>query len=147
MLDYLTVKTAFTLNDFKYGDFTKGKTEFSGKKLPSVPANTISAIVDLQFRKNIYLNTTYYYAAKIYLDDANTVAADVYHLLGCRVGWKPAIKSNVRINMYTGVDNLLNELYSLGNDVNAAAGRYYNAAPARNYYVGISLQWNYSKTQ
>ena len=147
LLDYLTVKTAFALNDFKYGDFTKGKTEFSGKKLPSVPANTISAIVDLQFKKNIYLNTTYYYAAKIYLDDANTVAADVYHLLGCRVGWKPAIKSNVRINMYTGVDNLLNELYSLGNDVNAAAGRYYNAAPARNYYVGISLQWNYSKTQ
>ncbi len=147
LLDYLTVKTAFTLNDFKYGDFTKGKTEFSGKKLPSVPANTISAIVDLQFKKNIYLNTTYYYAAKIYLDDANSVAADVYHLLGCRVGWKPAIKSNVRINLYTGVDNLLNELYSLGNDVNAAAGRYYNAAPARNYYVGISLQWNYSKTR
>ena len=144
--EFLTLKTAFTLNDFKYGDFTKGQTGFSGKKLPSVPANTISTIVDLQFKKNIYLNTTYYYAAKIFLDDANMVAANEYHLLACRIGWQPAVRSNMTIKIYTGVDNLLNEIYSLGNDINAAAGRYYNAAPVRNYYVGISLQGNYSKT-
>jgi iron complex outermembrane receptor protein len=46
------------------------------------------------------------------------------------------------LDFYTGADNLLNETYSLGNDINAAAGRYYNAAPQRNYYAGISFQWN-----
>ena len=145
LLDNISVKSAYTLNDFKYGDFKKGKTDFSGKKLPSVPNNTLSVLADLQFKKNIYLNSTYYYATKIFLDDANTVAAAGYHLLGLRAGWKPAIKSRAKINIYTGVENLLNETYSLGNDINAAAGRYYNAAPKRNYYVGISLQWNYSQ--
>jgi len=145
LLDNISVKSAYTLNDFKYGDFKKGKTDFSGKKLPSVPNNTLSVLADLQFKKNIYLNSTYYYATKIFLDDANTVAAAGYHLLGLRAGWKPAIKSLAKINIYTGVENLLNETYSLGNDINAAAGRYYNAAPKRNYYVGISLQWNYSQ--
>lgn len=142
VLDYLNVKTAFTLNDFTYGDFKKGNTNFSGKKLPSVPNKAISILADVQFKKNIYLNSTYYYAAKIFLNDANTVAANHYHLLGCRSGWRPAIKSTLKINIYAGVENLLDEAYSLGNDINAAAGRYYNAAPKRNYYTGISFQWN-----
>jgi len=147
LFDYLAVKTAYTLNNFEYGDFKKGKIDFSGKKLPSVPVNTISVLADLQFKKNIYLNTTYYYASKIFLDDANTVAAGEYHLLGCRAGWKPAIKSKLKINMYIGVENLLDETYSLGNDINAAAGRYYNAAPSINYYIGASLQWNYTNAK
>ncbi len=141
LLDLITVKSAYTLSDFKYGDFSKGKTDFSGKRLPSVPMHTISVLADIQFRKGFYFNSTYYYATKIFLDDANTVAADPYHLLGCRAGWKLVIKNKAGLNFYTGVENLLNETYSLGNDINAAAGRYYNAAPKRNYYMGLSFQW------
>jgi iron complex outermembrane receptor protein len=144
ILEYLTLKTAYTLNDFKYGDFKKGASDFSGKLLPSVPKNTIAILADLQFKQGIYFNSTYYYADKIFLDDANTVAADAYYLLGCRIGWKLAIKSAIKLNFYAGVDNLLDETYSLGNDINAAAGRYYNAAPQRNYYAGIAMQWNHS---
>ena len=95
----------------------------------------------MQFRKGIYFNSTYYYADKIFLDDANTVAADAYHLLGCRVGWKLPVKTTIKLNFYGGVDNLLDETYSLGNDINAAGGRYYNTAPKRNYYAGVSFQW------
>jgi iron complex outermembrane recepter protein len=142
VLDYLIIRSAYTLNDFKYGDFKKGKTDFSGKSLPSVPDNALSVIADIQFKKGVYFNSTYYYASKIFLDDANTVAADPYHLLGCRAGWKLAIKTKMKLNFYTGVDNLLDETYSLGNDINAAAGRYYNAAPERNYYIGVSFVWN-----
>jgi len=35
-----------------------------------------------------------------------------------------------------------NKTYSLGNDINAAGGPYYNAAAKRNYYVGVSFQMN-----
>ncbi|MBK8609783.1 MAG: TonB-dependent receptor [Chitinophagaceae bacterium] len=37
ILTYVDVRSAFTLNDFKYGDYVKGKTDFSGNILPSVP--------------------------------------------------------------------------------------------------------------
>lgn len=140
--DYLIVKSAYTFNDFKYGDFKKGNSNFSGKKLPGVPVNTIAVLADLFFRKNIYFNSTYYYATKIYLDDANTVTADKYHLVGCRAGCKPALKNRMTFNFYAGIDNLFDETYSLGNDVNAAGGRYYNGAPKRNYYAGVSFQWD-----
>ncbi len=144
MLDYINIKSAYTFNDFKYGDFKKGANDFYGKYLPSVPANCFSILADIQFKKEIYLQATYYYASKIFLDDANTVAATAYHLLGSRVGCKLPLKTKVKLNFYAGADNSLNETYSLGNDINAAAGRYYNAAPKINFYAGIALQWLYS---
>jgi len=143
MIDLINIRGAYTLNDFKYGNFVKGKTDFSGKKLPSVPDHTIALMADIKFKKGIYFNSTYYHATKIFLDDANTVAAGAYHLLGCRAGWNLSLTTRVKLNVYAGVDNLFNETYSLGNDINAAAGRYYNAAPKRNYYAGISFQWNH----
>jgi iron complex outermembrane receptor protein len=146
LFKHLSVKTSFTFSDFKYGDFRKGNADLSGKKLPGVPGKTISVLADIQFNKNIYFNSTYYYSSAIFLNDTNTVAAAGYHLPGCRVGWAPSVRSILKINIYAGVDNLLNETYSLGNDINAAAGRYYNAAAKRNYYIGLSLQWNYART-
>ena len=103
-------------------------------------ANTLSALADVQFKNGIYSNITYYSASKIFLNDANTATAEPYHLLGFRTGWKKILQSKYKINFYAGVDNLLNEIYSLGNDINAAANRFYNASPTRNYYVGLSFQ-------
>jgi iron complex outermembrane recepter protein len=144
LLKELNLRSAFALNDFKYGDFSKGKTDFSGMRIPSVPNTTVSLSADIQFKKGFYFNSTYYYASKIFLDDANTVAAKPYHLLGSRLGWKYDLKRKMLFNLYLGADNLLDETYSLGNDINAAAGRYYNVAPARNFYFGVSFQWNRS---
>ncbi|MGF2413055.1 TonB-dependent receptor [Ferruginibacter sp.] len=147
IIDYLILKTAYTFSNFKYGDFKKGTVNFSGKYLPGVPKHTIAAVADLQLKKGMYCSSTYYYAAKIFLDDANTVAASSYHLLGSRFGYKFAAKTKTLFNIYAGFDNLLNTTYSLGNDFNAAGGRFYNAAPKRNYYTGISFQWNQHKKQ
>lgn len=54
---------------------------------------------------------------------------------------KKTLKKQYKFNFYAGADNLLDETYSLGNDINAAANRFYNAAPKRNYYAGLSFQW------
>jgi iron complex outermembrane receptor protein len=37
---------------------------------------------------------------------------------------------------------LLDEKYSLGNDLNAFGGRYFNAAPERNYFGGVKFYFN-----
>lgn len=147
ILDYLILKPAYAFSDFKYGSFKKGTVDFSGKDLPSVPKNIFSILADIQFKKGIYFSSTYYYATKIFLDDANTVADDAYHILACRVGVKIPVKTLFKLNIYFGGDNLLNETYSLGNDINAAGGRYYNTAAKRNYYAGVVLQWNYKSSK
>ena len=140
-IEYYTIRTAQSVNGFTYGSFIKDATDFSGKHLPSVPNYTLSMLADLQFKKGLYINSSFYHASRIYLNDANTVEAKAYDLLGARIGWRWVIKNSIKINFYAGVDNLLNEKYSLGNDINAAAGRYYNTAPGRNWYVGLFLQF------
>lgn len=142
ILDNLFIRTAQSVTNFSYGNFIKDATDFSGKRLPSVPNYTASVLADVQFNKGMYISTSYYHASRIYLNDANTAEAKAYDLLGARIGWKFPVKTIWKGNLYLGADNLLDETYSLGNDINAAAGRYYNAAPDRNYYAGIAIQFN-----
>ncbi|TXJ27321.1 MAG: TonB-dependent receptor [Chitinophagaceae bacterium] len=144
-IDHLAITGGYTYNHFRYGSFIKGTDDFSGKKVPSVPAGTFSVWADLQLKNGLYLNANLYASSRIFLNDANTAAASSYQLLGCRIGWKRTGVSKTRYSIYAGADNLLDEVYSLGNDINAAGGRYYNAAPARNYYAGISFQLNAKK--
>jgi iron complex outermembrane receptor protein len=70
------------------------------------------------------------------LNDANSVYADRYQLLQAKLGyrWKNTTSS---FDIFFGVDNLLNQSYSLGNDINALGNRYYNAAAGRNVFAGI----------
>jgi iron complex outermembrane receptor protein len=75
------------------------------------------------------------------LNDANTAYADAYNLVGGKIGFQKWVENRWRFRVNLGVDNLLNTKYSLGNDLNAAGGRYYNAAPGRNYYVSLLVQW------
>ncbi|MBL7725314.1 MAG: TonB-dependent receptor [Chitinophagaceae bacterium] len=141
IIDYIILQIDYTYNHFRYGSFIKGTDDFSGKTVPSVPSNTLSGLLDINFKNGLYVNTTYYAASRIFLNDANTASASPYHLLSSRIGWKKALKKKYKINIYAGADNLLDEKYSLGNDINAAANRFYNAAPERNYYAGIAFQW------
>lgn len=136
------IKLDHSFHHFRYGDFRQGNNDFSGKQVPSVPKHSLALLADMQWQRGFYSQLTYYYCAPIYLNDANTALADDWHLLSVRMGWKHKTKAGHTFNIYAGCDNLLNELYSLGNDINAAGGRFYNAAPERNIYIGAALQWH-----
>lgn len=127
---------AYTLNDFHYKDFVQLANNYSGNKLPSVPQHSISSGLTLSFTK-LSATVSYLFNSKIALNDANSQYARAYHLLGSKIsystGWKNVIQ------LFAGADNLLNQTYSLGNDINGFGGRYYNTAPKRNFYFGINL--------
>jgi iron complex outermembrane receptor protein len=132
---------SYTLDNFTYGDFAKNSTNYDGKHLPGVANNTFTGGIDLNSRAGIFLHLTYYYSDKMPLNDANTDYAAAYQLFGGRLGYSVPAK-NLNLTIFTGVDNAFNAKYSLGNDINAAAGRYYNAAPTSNYFVGLSINFN-----
>jgi iron complex outermembrane receptor protein len=129
-----------TWNDFHYSTFMQDTTSFSHHRLPSVPPQLVVTGLDLVLKPGLYTNITYTYSDHVALNDANTAWAGSYNLLGGRLGFRRII-NRVKLDVYTGIDNAFNVKYSLGNDFNAAAGRYYNAAPGRNYYAGISLNY------
>lgn len=139
-IDAVHLRADYTWHRFRYGNFVQGSNNFSGKTVPSVPPHTLSLLSDVQLKSGWYSNITLYYSAALFLNDANSAEAAPFHLLGWRIGKKQNIGRRHKLHLFAGVDNLLNETYSLGNDINAVAGRFYNAAPERNYYAGISIQ-------
>jgi iron complex outermembrane receptor protein len=128
-----------TWSNFTYSDFKQLTNDYSGKKLPSVAKHIVSAGADINLKPGIYFNITYYYSDPIPLNDANTEFASSYNLLGSRIGWKKETKKKNKFDLFAGIENAFDITYSLGNDINAAGGRYYNAAAGRNFYCGVSL--------
>jgi len=130
---------SYTLNRFTYHDFKKNDIDYSGKHLPGVANNTVAGGLDLFSKPGIFLHLTYYYSDKLPLDDANSAYAGSYQLLGGKIGYKTNAFKKINLSLFTGIDNAFNTKYSLGNDINAAGGRYYNAAPGVNYFAGLSI--------
>jgi iron complex outermembrane recepter protein len=130
-----------TWDDFHYKVFKQLNNEFSGNRLPSVAPHTISSGIDILMNNGLLGTITYYYSDKIALNDANNAYANSYHLIGAKAGYEKWIKNKLHFKIFMGVENLLNENYSLGNDINGFGGRYYNAAPKRNYYATLLLQF------
>jgi iron complex outermembrane receptor protein len=133
-LQVFSLKTAYTFSHFRYTDYKVVNNDFSGKTLPSVPTHTISFLCDSQWRNSLFIQSTFYAASSIWLNDANTAKADAYELIGLKMGY------GKKVQFYAGVDNLLNQTYSLGNDINAFGGRYFNVAAGRNYFAGVKIK-------
>ena len=110
--------------------------------MPSVAPHTVAAGLDINLKQGIYSDLSYYYSDRIALNDANTDFASSYNLVGERLGWKKLLTKKMQLDLFIGGENLFNVTYSLGNDINAAGGRYYNVAPGRNFYGGASLHFN-----
>jgi iron complex outermembrane receptor protein len=131
-----------TYNRFRYQDFKVIANDYSGNKLPGVATHMVAAGVDVTTRPGWYVNLTWFYSDPTALNDANTDMATSYNLAGGRTGWRTSLCKAIVMDLFAGIDNVFDVTYSLGNDINATGGRYYNAAPGVNYYGGVS--WRYT---
>ena len=127
----LQVNESVTLDKFTFSG--------SGNKLTGVPEQVIISSVQVKFPAYLFLFVQYNYTSSIPLNDANTAFAPHYNLLEAKVGWQHIFSKKTRFEIYAGADNILNEHYSLGDDLNAVGNRYYNPAALRNYYAGVKV--------
>ena len=130
---------AFTFNNFNFRNYSINNVNYSGNRLTGVPRQVAVSSLQFRFPQTVYVFVQHNYTGKLPVNDANTVYAQRYHLLQAKAGWQFNVGPKIKMNIYAGADNLLNEKYSLGNDLNAVGNRYYNPAPLRNYYAGLSV--------
>ncbi|RYZ21621.1 MAG: TonB-dependent receptor [Chitinophagaceae bacterium] len=131
---------AYTFQRYRYDEFRQLAQDYSGKALPGIAPHTLAAGADLWLKQRYFFTLTYYYSDRLPLTDANDAYAGSYHLLGARAGIGQWQKGQLRLKLAVGADNLLNQTYSLGNDVNGFGGRYFNAAAGRNWYVTVAVE-------
>jgi iron complex outermembrane receptor protein len=134
----LQFNESLTLDRFTFTDYNDGADNYNGNQLTGVPQQVIISSLQVKFPQSLYLFVEHNYTSRLPLDDANTVFAPHYNLLSAKAGWQHVFHKT-RFEIYAGADNLLNENYSLGDDLNAVGSRYYNPAPLRNYYLGLKV--------
>lgn len=146
--DLLRVWSSLTLTDYHYHDYQQGSTDYSNNRVPGVSPTTLVTGFDAETRPfvarfGLYAHATYQFIQPFALNDANTATGDPVRLLTATLGLRRPLGNRWTLDFYASGDNLLNQLYSLGYDLNAVGNRYYNAAPARNYVAGgrLSVKW------
>jgi iron complex outermembrane receptor protein len=134
----VNIWSSLTINNYEFKKYTQAGQDFSGNSLTGIPPQVAVFGFDLRLKSGLYVNATSFYTDKIPLNDGNTAFASSYWSVGAKVGYNGRW-GRVPIEPFAGINNALNETYSLGNDLNAVGGRYYNAAAPRNYFLGIRL--------
>lgn len=139
-LNGLQLRNSYTLSNYHFKDFINGSSNFSGNKLTGVPENVLVSSLEFNFANDIFLFAQHNFTSSIPLNDANTVFAQKYHLVEAKTGIRNLMIGKTNFEIFAGINNLLNEKYSLGNDLNAANNRYFNAAAIRNFYAGLAIR-------
>jgi iron complex outermembrane receptor protein len=145
----LLLSNSYTLSHFSFNNYfaqtssngTVVTTDLSGKDLTGVPRSVVVTGMQILLPKGIYIFMQHNYTAKLPLTDANTIYAGKYHLVQGKIGWKNIRLGKTELEVYAGADNILDQKYSLGNDLNAVGARYFNAAAPRNFYGGLAVHF------
>jgi iron complex outermembrane receptor protein len=138
LVQTMKLTTSVAYQPYHFGNYVNDGNDYSGNPITGVPPVIAVVGADAELRKGFYARTTFTYVDRISLNDAATDYASSYFLVGARLGVKS--KGKLPLDAYAGVDNAFNQRYSLGNDLNAAGKRYFNAAPPANFYVGLTTK-------
>ncbi len=134
-----SLTTSYTYNLFVYGDYQANDQQFEGNLLPGIPQQMAYAGVQYEHPGGFYANGRWRYVGDLYADDANQTELPSYHVVNLRAGWIISL-SNLEIAPYAGVNNLLDTLFPGNVRINGFGGRFYEAAPGRNFFGGVRVR-------
>lgn len=127
-----------TYQPYYFVQYRQGNVDYSGNPITGIPPTILFTGLQYHHQKGWYATTQLTANAALPLNDLSDEYAKAYQLLQAEIGYKFTHRQ-LKWQLFVGADNILNQSYSLGNDINAAGRRYYNAAPAINGFAGIRL--------
>ncbi|MEW8692761.1 MAG: TonB-dependent receptor [Candidatus Thiodiazotropha endolucinida] len=142
-IKYLIATLAYTYSDFEFDEFIDDNgNDFSGNVIPGVPENLLSADFTYTHPNGIYSQFTALYVDEIYANNANTVTNDSYTVADLRLGYSKFI-GPWEISPFVGVNNMFDKQYNGNVRINAFGGRYFEPAPDRDVYAGLTLRYDF----
>jgi iron complex outermembrane receptor protein len=137
--DRLSLQQSYTLNDFHFDQ----NTVYGDNRLPGIPVHVYEAQLLYQMPSGFYAGPNLRCNFSRYpVDEANTLFADSYVLLGFRAGFQRPSGFSVFIDCR----NLTNETYAAAVDVIADARtdgdpQIFHPGDGRSIYGGVSWTW------
>ncbi|MDX1697293.1 MAG: TonB-dependent receptor [Thiohalobacterales bacterium] len=139
--DDLKTALSFSWGDYRFDDFTDADgNRFDDNTIPGIPRYQIFASLDHQPSNNLGTTLSARWTGKRYVDNANSAKADSYVIVGIHCSYRLKTAGS-QVSIYGGIDNLFDEEYEDNLRINAASRRFFEPAPARSVYLGISTSF------
>ena len=140
----VSVKAVWTYADYRYRSYSFTTDTvvhtLDGRALPGIPQHWLNLMVRAQpaaFR-GAWVEVQQSYSSGYFVSDTLSTRADPWWATNVRVGWEGKAGS-MRLAPFLGINNAFNHLYVSSVVINAARDRFYEPAPGRNVYVGLSV--------
>ena len=133
----VSLSAAYTYSDFHFVRYVTGTSDFDGNTIPGIPKHRLQSALKVSRRGNFALVETES-ASRAWADDPNTFRAPSYTVAGVRAG-SSISRANAHGSIVIGVQNVLDRTFASSIVVNAARGKYFEPAPRRTFYVGLSI--------
>ncbi len=132
---------AYTLNDFQFDHYTADGVVLDGNENPGVPQDQLYLEIAYAHTGGWYGFLDLLHVGRFYADDANTAPAriDPYDVVNARFGRSFKL-GRLDLGVFGGINNLLDEKYFSNVRINQTFNRYFEPAPGRNIYGGVSLR-------
>ena len=137
------VKTAlsFSWGDYRFDDFTDANgNRFDDNRIPGIPRYQVFASLDHQPSENLSNTLSARWIGKRYADNANSAESDSYVVVGIHSSYRIKLAGG-QVRLYGGIENLFDEEYDDNLRINAARGRFFEPAPERGFYLGVSTRF------
>jgi len=135
----LALNLTYNFSVFNFDEFETGADDFSNNTLPGLPRHYGSFDLIYQFGENTSLNFLTHYTGKLFADNANSVQIDDFFRSDIKLSQTLDLQK-LTAKLYLGINNILDVQYFDNIRINAFGRRYYEAAPERNFYVGVKFR-------
>jgi iron complex outermembrane receptor protein len=125
---------SYSINRFSFQDFTLDGNDFSGNRLPGMPAQFFTGSVELRAFKGFSSEWEFSSSGKIPLDDFNRRYAESWTVLNAGAGYAFEIGKKLEISALLKINNITNTRYASMVVVNAPGTE---TSPPRYYYPGM----------
>ena len=116
--------------------FTENNTS-EGNTLPGIPNSQFFLQVGYTSLQDWQFQLTGEHIGSLYADTANSVQIEAFQKVRLQ-GGKTIALGNLELNLFAGINNLFDVRYFDNIRLNAFGGRYYEPAPGRNAFFGLS---------
>ncbi|MEM7206879.1 MAG: TonB-dependent receptor [Pseudomonadota bacterium] len=131
--------SAYTYSDFAFDRFTNDDGDvFDKNSIPGIPRQLLHLDLSWTNHDGFYATIDWTYTGELYADNANTVRVGRSRVSNLRFGYDERL-DDMDLAFFVGVNNVFDEEYNNNIRINAFGNRFFEPAPTRNVYAGISI--------
>jgi iron complex outermembrane receptor protein len=140
----VSVNVIWTYSNYRFREYSftdsLGTHVLDGRELSGIPKHWFHTMVRAQPAgfNGFWAELQQSYSSGYFVSDVQPTRTAPWWATNVRLGWE-GTAGRIRLGPFIGINNAFNHLYVSSVVINAARDRFYEPAPGRNAYVGLTV--------